>query len=184
MLWLRLTATPQTAAHIHIRYIQSVWADWYVVHCHRVAALHSYTLSTWLRFWGSVSLVESKWCHYVIVEAESHLRTEQLRKLGRLKNYYLDQFKQIGVFIRRKRENAKQLFSWNHGEWALSFQVVVFPGKCSAHWCEAKHMHWWICIIFKNMPVLYVVLMIVCRPNPSASVRSWHASCAAWIAKN
>jgi hypothetical protein len=27
---------------------------------HRVAALHSYTHPTWLRFWGSGSLVESK----------------------------------------------------------------------------------------------------------------------------
>ncbi len=29
---------------------------------------------TWLRIWGSGSLVESKWCHYVIVEADSHLK--------------------------------------------------------------------------------------------------------------
>ncbi len=39
-----------------------------------VAALNSFTHSTRLRFWGSGSLVESKWCHYVMVEADSHLK--------------------------------------------------------------------------------------------------------------
>ncbi len=28
----------------------------------------------WLRFWGSVSFVESTWCDYVMVEADSHLK--------------------------------------------------------------------------------------------------------------
>jgi hypothetical protein len=66
----------QTASHIHIRHIQTVWAHWYAVHWHMVAALHSYTHPTWLRFWGSGSLVvvESKWCDYVMVEADSHLK--------------------------------------------------------------------------------------------------------------
>jgi hypothetical protein len=50
---------PQTASHIHIRHIQRIWAHWYVVHGHTVSALHSYTHLTWLRFWGSGSLVES-----------------------------------------------------------------------------------------------------------------------------
>jgi hypothetical protein len=71
----------------------------------------------------------------------SFLGTEQLRKLGRLQNYYLDQFNQNGVFIRQKQENAKQSCSRDRGEWALSFQVIVFPGNCSAHQGEAKHMH-------------------------------------------
>jgi hypothetical protein len=74
MSWLRLTATPQTASHIHIRHIQCVWAHWYADHGHIVAALHSYTHPTWLRCWGSGSLVESKWCHYVMVEADSHTK--------------------------------------------------------------------------------------------------------------
>ncbi len=64
---------PQTASHIHIKHIQIVWAHWYAVHWHIVAALHSYTHPTWLRFWGSGSLVESK-CHYVMIEADSHLK--------------------------------------------------------------------------------------------------------------
>jgi hypothetical protein len=73
MSWLRLTAT-SNCFHIHTRHIQSVWAHWYAVHCHRVAVLHSYTHSNRIRFWGSGSLVESKWCHYVMVEADSHLK--------------------------------------------------------------------------------------------------------------
>jgi hypothetical protein len=64
----------QTALHIHIRHMQSVWAHWYAVHRHMVAALHSYTYPNSLRFWGSGSLVELKWCDYVMVEADSHLK--------------------------------------------------------------------------------------------------------------
>ena len=65
---------PQTASPIHITHIQRVWAHWYAVHWHTAAALHSYTHPSWLRFWGSGSLMESKWCHYVMVEAEGHLK--------------------------------------------------------------------------------------------------------------
>ncbi len=64
----------QTIFHIHIRHIPSVWAHWYAVHRHMVAALHSFTHPTWLRFWGSGSLVKSKWCEYVMVEADGHLK--------------------------------------------------------------------------------------------------------------
>ncbi len=64
----------QTASHIHIRHIKSFWAHWYAVHGHEVAALNSYTQLTWLIIWGSWSLVESKWCHYVMVLADSQLK--------------------------------------------------------------------------------------------------------------
>jgi hypothetical protein len=39
-----------------------------------VAALHSYNHHTWLRFWGSRSLVESIRCDYVMFEADSNLK--------------------------------------------------------------------------------------------------------------
>ena len=39
-----------------------------------VADLHSYIHPTWLRFWGSGSLVESKGCHDVMFEADSNLK--------------------------------------------------------------------------------------------------------------
>ena len=65
---------PQTTSPIHIRHIQSVWVHWYDVKRHTVAALCSSTHPTWRRFWGSGSHVEPKWCHYVTVEADSHLK--------------------------------------------------------------------------------------------------------------
>ncbi len=65
---------PQTTSPIHIKHIQSVQAHWYAVSRHTVAALYSYTHPTWLRFWGFGSHVKSKRCHYVIVQAESHLK--------------------------------------------------------------------------------------------------------------
>ncbi len=65
---------PQTASHIHIRDVQSVWAHWYAVHWHMVVALHIHNHCTWLRFLGTWSLVELKWCDYVKVDADSHLK--------------------------------------------------------------------------------------------------------------
>ncbi len=63
-----------TASHIHLRHKQSVWAHWYAVHGHVAVASNSYTHTTWVRLWGAGSLVESTWCHYVMVEAASHLK--------------------------------------------------------------------------------------------------------------
>jgi hypothetical protein len=37
-------------------------------------ASNSYTHTTWLIIWGSGSLVESKLYHYIMVEADSHLK--------------------------------------------------------------------------------------------------------------
>ncbi len=42
---------PQTASHIHIRHVQSVWAHWCAVHGHTIAALHSHTHASRLSFW-------------------------------------------------------------------------------------------------------------------------------------
>ncbi len=63
----------QTASCRHVRHVLSVWAHWYAVHGQTAVASNSYTHTTWLIFWGSGSLVESKWCQYVMVEADSHL---------------------------------------------------------------------------------------------------------------
>jgi hypothetical protein len=64
---------PQTASCIHIGHIQSVWAHWYAVHGHMAVASNSNTHLTWFRCLDSLSLVESKWCSYVMVEADRHL---------------------------------------------------------------------------------------------------------------
>ncbi len=66
---------PQTASCVHIIHTQKVWAHWYAVHLHMAVFSNTYTHTTWVRFWGSGSLlVESKWCHYIMVEADSHLK--------------------------------------------------------------------------------------------------------------
>ena len=65
---------PQTDSPIFLRHIKSVWAHWYAVHRHTAAALYSYTHPIWVRFWGSGSHVESKWCHYIMVEADSYIK--------------------------------------------------------------------------------------------------------------
>ncbi len=65
---------PQPASGILIRHIQSVWAYWTAILGHMAWALNSFTHTTWVRFWSSGSLVESKWCRYVIFEAYCHLK--------------------------------------------------------------------------------------------------------------
>ncbi len=50
---------PQTASCIHIRHIKSFWVHWYAVNGGMAVASNSYTHLTWIRFWGSGSLVES-----------------------------------------------------------------------------------------------------------------------------
>ncbi len=57
---------PQTASQIHVSHIQSVWAHWCAVH-----GLYPPYLAHIL---GFGSLVDSKWCHYIMVEADSHLK--------------------------------------------------------------------------------------------------------------
>jgi hypothetical protein len=64
----------QTASYIHLRHVQCVWAHWYAVNGHMAVASNSHIHTTWLIFWGSGSLVESTWCHCVMVEADSHLK--------------------------------------------------------------------------------------------------------------
>ena len=63
-------------SHMFIRHIESVWAQSYVVH-RNTAAAFTYTVYPQfnrLRFWCTWSIVESKWFHYVIFEADSHLK--------------------------------------------------------------------------------------------------------------
>ncbi len=67
---------PQNSSHIHMRHIQRAWAHLYAVHGNMAVSSISYTHLTWLRFWGtgSLVLVELKWWHSVIVEGNSHLK--------------------------------------------------------------------------------------------------------------
>ncbi len=66
--------SPQTTSWIHIRHIQSVWAIGMLSEGHMVAPLYRYTGQVAPRFGDSGSLEEWKWCHNVMVKADSHLR--------------------------------------------------------------------------------------------------------------
>ncbi len=65
---------PQTASHILIRHIQSVWDIGMLSQGHMVAPLYHYTGQVGPRFGKSGSLVRWKWCHNIMVEADIHLR--------------------------------------------------------------------------------------------------------------
>ncbi len=67
---LRLTATSNPLPHPYWTHTKCLST----LICYSELALCSYTHPTWLRFWGSRSHVEPKWCHYVMVEAYSHLK--------------------------------------------------------------------------------------------------------------
>ena len=51
----------QTDSQIQLRNRQRIWAHSYAVHQHMVGAIHSYTHTTWLRFWGSLQHVWACW---------------------------------------------------------------------------------------------------------------------------
>ncbi len=73
--WLRLMSSQlQTASDIHSRHMQSVWAFGMLSQGHMGAPLHHYNGQVGPRFGDSGSLVEWKWCHNVMVEADIHLR--------------------------------------------------------------------------------------------------------------
>ncbi len=65
--------TPQSASHTIIRHIHSFWAHSYAVNGLTAAALNRYTHYLG-QIWGSGSLVESKYCHYIMFEANRHLK--------------------------------------------------------------------------------------------------------------
>ncbi len=65
---------PQTAFHIHIRHVQSVLGIVMLSQGQMGAPLFHNTGQAVPRFWILGSLVEWKWCHFIIVEAHIHLR--------------------------------------------------------------------------------------------------------------
>ncbi len=118
---------PQTDSRIHIRHIQSVWVHWYAILRHMVAALHSYAHPTWVRFWGSGSLVESNWCDYVMVEADGQLKL--------LPTAILDICKVFEHIYAVHRHTVAALHSFSHSNrlifWSFGSLVVV-----ESKWCD------------------------------------------------
>jgi hypothetical protein len=81
-----------------------------------VSALRNYTHPTWLRVWGSGSLVESKWGQYVLVEVKSHLRLLLTSILGIYKVFEHIDMLSIGIQV-------AALHSDTHPTW-LRFWVL------------------------------------------------------------
>ncbi len=77
---------PQTASHIHIGHVQSVWAHWYVsigIQYYPytvIPTLLSLDLGLWVTCWV-------KWCDYVMVEADSQLKLLTASILDICKNF-------------------------------------------------------------------------------------------------
>ncbi len=65
---------PLITSYIYIRHIQSVWAVGMMSQGHMGAPLNHPTGQVVPRIGSSGSLVEWKWCHYVMFEADIHLR--------------------------------------------------------------------------------------------------------------
>ena len=67
MSLLRVTATSSCFPHLFQIYtiylITLICCPWTYI-----SSLNIYAHTTWLRIWGSGSVVESKWCHYIMVE--------------------------------------------------------------------------------------------------------------------
>ncbi len=132
---------PQTASHIHIGHIQSDWAHRYAIHEHRVSALHSYTHPTWVRFWGSGSLVESKWCDYVMVEADSHLKLLPISTLDMYKLFEHIDMLSIGIWVQPYTVIPTLLGSdfgvhgnlWSQTDAFLSWLMLAATSNCFPH---------------------------------------------------
>ncbi len=73
MSWLRLTSTSNCFPHPYWTYTKYLGT---LIYCPLAygSSLTQFYHPTWRRFLGSGSLAESKWCDYVMVEADSHLK--------------------------------------------------------------------------------------------------------------
>ena len=146
---------PQIAYHIHIRHIQSVWVHWYAVHRHMVAAVHSYTHLTWLRFWGSGSRVKSKWYHYVMVEADGHLKLLPTSILNRYKVFELINMLSICIKYQPYTVISTLLCSdfrvmghmWSQNDVIMSWLRLIATSNCFSHlyWAHTKCFGTLIC---------------------------------------
>ncbi len=148
---------PQTASHSHLRHIQSVWAHLCAVHGHKVAALNSYTHTTWVIFWGSGSLVETKWCHYIMVEADSQLK---LLPVSTLDIYKL--FKHIHIMSIAYGSSLKKLYqhylTQNLGYW-VTCRVKIMSLRHDWSWQPTQTASPSIFDIYKVFEHIHILSM-------------------------
>ncbi len=65
---------PQTASQIHIRHTQRVWGIGMPSQGHMDAPVYRSTSQVGNRFWNFGHLWNGKWCNFIMVEADIHLR--------------------------------------------------------------------------------------------------------------
>ncbi len=121
---------PQTALHIHIRHVQSGWGIVMLSQGHMGAPLYRYTGQVVPRFWILGSLVEWKWCHFIIVEAHTHLRLRPI-SIRHIQSVWA-----IGMVSHRCMGSALYHYTGNVGP------------KCSK--CGSfVECQWWYCMILR-----------------------------------
>ncbi len=116
---------PQTAFHIHIRHVQSVWGIAMLSRGHFSAPLYFYTGQVDPRFLILWSLVEWKWCHFIIVEAHIYLRL--------LPTSILDIYK---VF--------EPLVCSLIGVWVQHYIIMLVPKRANSHYRQwtCQYAYW------------------------------------------
>jgi hypothetical protein len=120
---------PQTASHIWARHIQSVWAIDMLPQGHTMGApLYQYTGQVGPRFCTFGSLVEWKWCHYIMVGADIHLRL--------LPTSILDLYKVFEVLFCCLKGTLVSLYQQR---WP---QILEFGSFVEWKWC---HYNGWGC---------------------------------------
>ncbi len=161
---------PQTASHIHIGHIRSDWAYWYAVHLHTVAALHSFTHPTRLRFWGTWSLLESKWCILVMVDAESHLKLLPTSMLDTYKMIEHIDMLSMGIQYQPYTGIPTLLGSdfgilghlWSQNDVIMSWLRLTATSNCFPHpyWTYTKYLSTLVCY-----PLAYSVSLTQLYPH-------------------
>ena len=134
---------PQTASHIHVRFIQIVWVFGMLSLGHMGAPfLYHSTVQVGPRFGDSGSLMELKWCPYVMFEADIHLRP--------LPTSILDIFKVFEPLVCCLKGIWCTLapFQWPSWPqvWEFWFAYIVMEWK----WCHYNIVE--AAILFKLLP--------------------------------
>ena len=96
--------------------------------------LHPHT--SWLRIWGSESLVESKWCHYVMVDAD-----------GAISNFFLLPYKTY-IKCLSTLKCCALAYSMSLTQYPLYFSQIITLGFWVTCGVEMFSLHhgwgWWL----------------------------------------
>ncbi len=122
---------PQTD-HIHIRHVQHVWGIGMLSQGHIGAPLYHYTGQVDPRFWRFGSLVEWKWCNYIMIEAHIYFRLPPT-SIGMLSHRPIGAplYRYTGKFGLRFLDFFCHLWSWN--DTITSWLRLISTSDCFPH---------------------------------------------------